>query len=134
MLKLDLNFLHLADAATVDAVGKVSILGIFERIFFKKKPGKILKFTVVGNIDFSGKIDKPVNIEIKFFDSKKKELKTKNPFSFNLNVPESKKEGKLGFVADIINLTFKEFGKHSLVVYVDKKELGKKEFIVEKKQ
>ena len=42
-----INFLHLCDAATIDGSGKLNIIGIFNKIYLKEIPSKILKFAAV---------------------------------------------------------------------------------------
>ncbi|QQG40884.1 MAG: hypothetical protein HYV37_00995 [Candidatus Levyibacteriota bacterium] len=136
MEKLKLNFLHLCDAASVDNLGKISILGIFSRVFLPKVPSKFLKFTVVGNVSFIKTEKNPTKIQIKIFDANKKELQLASPLFVEFSMPANatKNEGDVNFIFDIGNLDFKTFGKYSLIIYVDGKDIESKSFIVEERK
>lgn len=136
MKKFKLNFLHLADGATIDSLGKVSIFGIFGKIFLAKVPSKFLKFTLVGNISFAREAKSPIKVEIRVLDKKGKTLEIKPPIVLNFSIPEPKmkKGGDAGFIVDIGNLEFKSFGKYEVVVYADRNKVGSKSFTVEKRK
>lgn len=128
-----MNFLHLCDAASIDNFGKISILGIFTKMFLPKVPSKFLKFTVVGNLVF-GKLPKTkLTIEIKILGPSKQEVKIKPPITLEFSIPESSKEkgGDVNLILDLGNLEFTNFGEHNLILYVDKAEIGRKNFLVD---
>ena len=135
MDKIKLNFLHLCDAASVDNLGKINILGIFTKVFLPKVPSKFLKFTVVGNISFGKVSDKKHKVQIKIFDQKKDEVEIAPPIALDIMLPEKDKEKNwdVNIVLDLGNIEFKSFGKYSLIVYGDRKELGNRSFLVEEK-
>ncbi|MBL7159618.1 hypothetical protein ISS85_04020 [Candidatus Microgenomates bacterium] len=135
MNQLKLNYLHLADGASPDQLGKLSIYGIFERVILNKVPGKLLKFVAVGNLKFGKGIGEKINLKIKITDPSKQDLTMKEPItaSFPVDAKKNKEGGRIGFVIEIGNLEFKMTGEYQIVVYANKKKVGIKKLIVTKK-
>jgi len=133
MKKFKLEYLHIADGASIDQRGKLSIYGIFEKVNLRKIPGKLLKFVITGSVFFKKSVGENINFKIKILDSEKKELRIK-PISIKVPINEkaSKKGGKIGFTVEIGNLEFKMPGKHQIVVYANKEKVGIKEMIIER--
>jgi hypothetical protein len=132
MDSIKLNFLHLCDAASVDGLGKINILGIFTKIYLQKVPSKFLKFTIVGNISFQKLSEPKVKIEIKIFDQNKIEVQIAS-LEFKALGKGKNNSGDINIVLDLGNIEFKSFGKYSLIVYADGKELGNRPFLVEER-
>ncbi len=135
MDNIKLNFLHLCDAASVDNLGKINILGIFTKVFLPKVPSKFLKFTIVGNISFGKLSGTKLKIQIKIFDQKKDGVEIAPPIALDIMLPEKDKDkgGDVNIVLDLGNIEFKSFGKYNLVVYANYKELGNRSFLVEER-
>lgn len=135
MDNIKLNFLHLCDAASVDNLGKINILGIFTKIYLQKIPSKFLKFTIVGNISFHNLSESKLKIEIKIFDQNKIEVQVASPIVLEFNAPEKGKNNSrdINIVLDLGNTEFKSLGKYSLIVYAHGKEIGKRTFLVEER-
>lgn len=136
MDNIKLNFLHLCDAANVDSLGKINILGIFTKIFLPKVPSKFLKFTIVGNISFKQLSGSRLKIEIKIFDQKKHELEIAQTIVLNLLTPEREDQDSrdINIVLDLGNIEFKGFGKYNLVIFTNGKEIGNRSFLVEERK
>lgn len=132
---IKLNFLHLCDAANVDNLGKINILGIFTKIYLQKVPSKFLKFTIVGNISFGKLSGTKLKVQIKILDEKNAEVEIAQPIALDIIVPEKNKDKSLdvNIVLDFGNIEFKSFGKYNVIVYSDGKELGNRTFLVEEK-
>lgn len=135
MSNIKLNFLHLCDAASVDSLGKINILGIFTKIYLQKVPSKFLKFTIVGNISFQKLSESKLKIEIKIFDQNKIEVQIAPPIALEFKAPEKGKNnsGDINIVLDLGNIEFKSFGKYSLIVYANGKKKGNRSFLVEER-
>lgn len=136
MRDIKINYLHFCDAANVDSLGKVSILGIFGRIFLQSVPGKFPKFTIIFNLGFKN-LDKTNNkIELKLFGPNKEELEIKPSIAldFMVNEADLKKEGDINLILEIVNLEFKSFGKHNLTIYLNREEIGTKPLLVEERK
>lgn len=126
------RYIHLAEAASLDGSGKLTILGIFENINFKKLPGTYLKFTVVGNVSFT-KIDKDkATVEVQIIDPENKKIITDTPIQFTIELDEKNKNksGNIGIIADIGNMQFTKEGKHQVVIMVNQNEVGREEFTI----
>lgn len=134
MEKFQLDYLHIADSASIDQFGKVSIYGIFEKIILEKIPGKLLKFVIVGSIKFGRKIGENINLKVKIVNPNGKELRMK-PISVNFPIKEeaNKKGGRIGFTIEVGNLEFKKIGKYKVILYVNKKKIEVKRLTVVKR-
>ncbi len=135
MKDIKINYLHFCEAANVDSLGKVSVLGIFGKIFLQSVPGKFRKFTIIFNVGFKN-LDKTNNrIELRFFDPNKKELEIKPAIALNFMVNEAdlKKEGDINLILEIVNLEFKSFGKHNVTMYLNGEEIESKPLLVEER-
>jgi len=134
MKDVKLNFIHLCDAASIDSSGKLSILGIFSKIFLARVPGKFPKFTIVCSLSFKNLKDKKGKIRLKIFNSKKEEVKINPPIEFEFNVAnESIKEvTDLNLILDVMNIEFLAFGNHKVVVYLYDNMIDETLFNVEK--
>ena len=136
MKDIKINYLHFCDAANVDSLGKVSILGIFGKIYLQSVPSKFPKFTIIFNIGFKN-LDKTSNkIELKLFGPNKEELEIKPPIAldFMVNETDLKKEGDINLILEIVNLEFKSFGKHNVAIYLNGEEIGSKPLLVEERK
>lgn len=136
MKRFKLKYLHLADGATIDQLGKTTIFGIFEKISLNKVPGSVLKFSIVGSISLIAEVKKPLLVMIRVFDEDKKELKINPPIVLNFPFPQTKKEKekKIAFIVDIGNLKLNNIGKYKVAVYVNKEEVGSTSFTVEQRK
>lgn len=136
MKDIKVNYLHFCDAANVDSLGKVSILGIFDKIFLKSIPDKFPKFTIIFNLSLKN-LDKINNkIELKIFGPKKEELEIKPSITLDLTIKEEdlKKEGNVNLIIEIAKLEFKNFGKHNVIIYLNSEEVGNKLLSVEERK
>jgi len=136
MENVKLNFLHLCDAANIDQLGKINILGIFTKIILLKIPSKLLKFTIVGNVVFQKLSNPKIKIEIKILGPNNQIVETKTPIVMEFVIPETTKEkkGDINIILDLVNLEFTNFGKHYVVVYTNEIEIGRKIFLVEERK
>lgn len=136
MSSFEIDYIHLADAASVDGFGKVNVLGIFDKFILDKVPVKHLKFTIVLKLLFIEVKDTEINLEIKFNDPDSKTLKIKSPIQLKFVIPEEKKgkNGELNLILDVGNLEFTQFGRHKLKILVQGKLLVEKPFLVEERK
>lgn len=136
MKDIKINYLHFCDAANIDSLGKVSILGIFGRIFLQNVPSKFPKITIVFNLSFNN-LEKTNNkIELKIYGQNKEELEIKPPIAldFMVNEADLKKEGDVNLILEIANLEFKNFGKHNFVIYLNGEEIGNKPLLIDERK
>lgn len=136
MESVKLNYLHLCDAANIDSNGKLSMLGIFSRIFLPSVPNKFRKFTIVCSLTINSLSKEKESIQLKFLDSKNKELNLNKPIKFDINIKKDnlKKDAVVNLLLDISNLEFSTFGKHSLNVLLNEKKIGETSLVVEERK
>lgn len=136
MKQVTLNFLHFCDAANIDSVGKLSILGIFSKIYIGTVPSKFPRFSIVFNLGFKNLEQIKNKIEVKIFDPDKKEISLQQPITVEFIVKEEdmKKEGDMNLILEIANIEFKTFGTHVVHTYHNGDEIGSKSFLVEERK
>ena len=132
MEKFKLDYLHIADGASPDQLGKLSIYGIFEKVILGKIPGKLLKFVIVGSLKFGKNVGEKINLKIKIVGPNKHGLETTKPVSQDFLIDEKKnrKGGKMAFIIEIGNLEFKKAGEYRIAIYANKNKIGLKKIIV----
>lgn len=136
MKNAKINFIHFCEAASVDSLNKLSILGIFNRIFLPTVPNKFPKITIVISLSVFDISENGNQIKIQILDPQKKELVQKKPIVADFKIPkENIKEGKaeLNLILEIVNVEFKIFGSHYVKILFDNEEIENKELKVERK-
>ena len=131
-----LNFLHFCDAANIDSVGKLSILGIFSKIYLTGVPGKFPRFSIVFNLGFKNLEQIKNKVTVKIFNPDKKEIYLLQPITIEFMIKEEdmKKEGDMNLILEIANIEFKAFGIHTVAIYLNSNEIGNKFFLVEERK
>lgn len=123
---MKLNFLHFADYAFLTDMGKIGIVGIFDRVGSKEFPTTQQTMFVVGQV---GNIGNEQELLLSITKGKEKVLD-------NLvvgNIAQAASPMKTyNFLININNLLFPEPGTYDFVVNSDGKEIGAAPLIVEK--
>ena len=128
-----IRFIHLCDAASVDSLRKLSILGIFDRIYLTEVPKKFPKFTVVLDMDIRKYEKKQYIFEITVVGPKD-DLPIK-PVEIKFNLPDKESlsdRPHMNMILELRDVEFTSYGHHAVSVRVDGQVIGKKEFTVEK--
>lgn len=134
MQQYKIEYLLLADAASVDSFGKLNVLGIFQNIFLSKVPGAILKFVFICSVSTTN-LSNPFKISIKIKDKDNRPVDTKSPLNFDFKPQEGNKDNRVNLIIELINLQFNSFGKYEIEVFIDDKKLGSSFLeVLEKKQ
>src|SRR6266852_784887 len=81
MEEATINFLHLCDAANIDSMGKISILGIFGKIFVPDLTRTPVKFTIVLSLAIKDLDPASSMVQIKIFGPDSEELRTQEPIA-----------------------------------------------------
>jgi hypothetical protein len=133
MKEATINFLHLCDAANIDSMGKISILGIFGKIFVPDLASTLVKFTIVLSLAIKDLDPASSMIQIKIYGPDSEELRTQEPIAVDLATERVilEKGRDVNLFLDITNFTFRQFGEHVLKVYLNKEEIGNHTFIVQ---
>jgi hypothetical protein len=125
MDNLKLDFLALCDFAMTSAEGKLSIIGIFDRMFVRDVPSSFLRFFIVAIV--RGESDSTVKITYLVKTPSKKEAL--NPKEIMVKIGSS---GKANLTVDVANFPLPEVGEYQLIIKADGKELGSTLFYVSK--
>jgi hypothetical protein len=132
MEEATINFLHLCDAANIDSLGKISILGIFGKIFVPDLASTLVKFTIVVSLTIQDLGTAGRWVTIKIFGPDGEELRTREPIAVDLETEHVilEKGRDVNLFLDITSFTFRDFGEHVLKVYFNDEEIGNQIFIV----
>lgn len=122
MEQYKVDYLLLADAASVDSFGKLNALGIFQNIFLAKVPGSILKFVLICSIALENP-NISLDVEIKIKDSEGGYIEVNPRLSFSFKPQEGNKDKRINLMIDIINLKFQMFGQYEIEVFADNKKI-----------
>lgn len=125
MKKLELKLLVLCDLASVSREGKLSIIGIFDRIFANKIPSSFIRLFVVATIEGEPSVDYQIKLNIQ--DPQGKEILPPKFLKVRLGG-----NGRSNLITDIVNMPLPEFGEYTLSLKSDDKELGNTIFWVSK--
>lgn len=132
MKRFEKNFVILCDEAFLGEAGKVSIIGIFERIFADKMPAVHLKSVLVGNFNVNDNKTSEANVKIDLVDIEGNTVGLSIP-NIKLNIPlSSSKIRRVGFIYALGNLKFEKYGVYKFLVTIDSEIVGEYMFEVQK--
>ena len=123
---MKLSYLHFADYAFLTDLGKISMIGIFERIQAKSFPTTHGSMFVVGQV---GDIAKEKELSLKI--SKGHQVFLENQFVTNL--PDVVNPLRTyNFVIGLHNFVFPEAGVYDFTIATDGREIDTKKLVIEK--
>lgn len=113
----------LCDAAT-DTMGKLNVLGAFDRVFLKHVPGVYQACTVALRVRFEREETGAHQFEIKFIDQDGKDIV--NPLSGQVDVSfgSDAHSGAMNFVLNMVRVPFAYYGDYRLDLRFDGKIVG----------
>lgn len=115
----------LCDFAQTSQEGKLSIIGIFDRIFANNVPARHSRFFIVSILKGESSSKAKVNLNIKT-PTGKFLLPTANlEITFGPN-------GKANFISDVSNIELPEIGEYQVVLLQDKTEVSSIPFFITK--
>lgn len=122
MSDLKLELLTLCDHALTSKQGKLSIIGIFDRMFVRKTPSTFARFFVVAVL--IGKPDSEHKILLSIKDPQENEVlpKTKE-IAIKLG-----NQGRSNIITDIVNMPLSITGEYTVSLSEKGKKLGEKKF------
>lgn len=124
MSDLKLEFLTLCDFAMTSSEGKLSVIGMFDRMFVTETPSSFLRFFIVAIL--TGKPDTEVKISFNIQLPSKKEVK---PKEMTIKISTG---GKINIINDVPNFPLPEVGEYKLSLKSGEKNLGSTSFFVSK--
>lgn len=122
VLKLEIDLALTADAATIDATGKLNLLGVFDRIAVNRFPARHARLClVVRFLGWAGDAGKH-QLRIRLTDPKNEELMSLDGELAVAPGRESLESGiRVPHVLNLDGLVFKEAGVHNFEIIVDGK-------------
>lgn len=126
-----LNFIHICDYASISIGGKINVLGIFENIFSNSLEFTHSQLYIVTNVS----IEKSGNFKqiIKII-KEKDNSEIAGPIEFNItqNIAEGGKIPSVGFIAQLNNIKFTDFGNYKVQLFINEEKIGEKVFTTTK--
>lgn len=115
-MSLKLQLIAFADYATIAQDGKLSIMGIFDRVGINQFPGGLPRAFFVAIV--KGEVDKSYKVNVKG------EMKNETIFpAINLDIRTSD-NGQANILMDFANLGFPKEGKYEFGIYEGKEKIG----------
>lgn len=122
MADVKLELLTLCDHALTSKEGKLSIIGIFDRMFVKKTPTTFARFFVVAV--FTGKPESQHKIALSIKDPQGKEvLPSTKEIAIKLG-----SQGRSNIITDIVNMPLSMTGDYTVTLSEKGQKLGEKKF------
>lgn len=112
-----LKFLAFCDVANVSREGKLSIIGIFDRIFAAKVPSSFIRLFIVAI--FEGKPGSEAKIKLEIADPTGKPVLPPKDLAFRFGT-----NGKANLITDLVHLPLPVFGQYKISVSANGKKLG----------
>ena len=125
MSDVKLEFLTLCDFAMTSSEGKLSIVGIFDRMFVSQTPAKFSRFFTVAIL--SGKPNSEAKISFTIQIPSKKELPGPKEMIIKFG-----SGGRTNLITDVANFPLPEIGEYKLFILANGKSLGSNSFFVSK--
>ena len=122
MKNIKLNFLHVCENVLISQDGKISVIGVFNRLLTKGWPAIHPKFSVVTNISTS--LEEYIEVVEIISPENKTIAKAKNKIIIN------KKGQSSNFVADFTNIVFPIEGKYKIRVSVNDKIISEDNYYI----
>jgi hypothetical protein len=117
MKKLELKLLTLCDFAMVSQEGKLSVIGMFDRIFTKKIPSSFVRSFVVAIVE--GEPNNEYEIEFNIQGADGKSILPSKTLKIKLG-----NSGRSNLITDLVNMPLPNFGEYTLSLRSESKPLG----------
>lgn len=127
MSKLNLNLLTICDLAMISQEGKLSIIGIFDRMFVRELPSSIARFFVVALVTGKPGVEYKISLQIK--SPSGKDLIPTKELSI---VPGENSQNNI--LTEAVNLPLTELGEYKISLKHNDEKLGETQFVVMKVQ
>jgi len=119
---MNIEVFSLCDAATVDAVGKLNVLGAFDTIWSANMPTIYPQCAIALRIRFEN-IEKGAHkVAVNFVDLDGKHIIPGANGMININSPEDQRSSSANMVFNIQMLKLEKYGEYSIDVAVDSRK------------
>ena len=131
---MQVEVFSLCDAATVDAVGKLNVLGAFDTIWSGKMPVVYPQLALALRIRFENIEKGEHRVSVNFVDLDGKHIIPAANGVININFPDEQRSGSANLVFNIQMLKLERQGEYAIDLAVDgKKEASLPLFVRERK-
>lgn len=118
---MEARLLLLADFANVDGVGKLNVIGSFNRIFSQQFPSRHPSMYLVVRIAADlGEFNQERNLAVILFDEDGQEKWKTPPIPFKISMPVGGGTGEFNAVINIQMMPFEKPGRYEFRVSVDR--------------
>ena len=126
-----LRYAFLADAVTIDSSGKVTAVGIFDRIFAAQFPSLHRDMTIVAFFEGASHEQGEHKATFELRDDKANQLGIMT-VGINLDQPGvANGSVRVGVVGKLQDIPFRNSGPYEFVIFVDERFMGRIPFLVQ---
>jgi hypothetical protein len=129
--KMEVEVFTLCDAAA-DYQGRLSILGVFDRIFATTLPATHAQCSVAVRIRFKKVEAGNHNLTLHIIDYDGNMVIPPLTGQFQIQLPDKEPQGAINLVLNLQGLIFKSYGKYDVNLAIDGREIGSIPFSVSK--
>lgn len=132
---MNIEVFSLCDAATVDAAGKLNVLGAFDTIWSGKMPAVYPQCAIALRIRFEGLERGEHRVIVNFVNVDGKHIIPSAQGTSNIQFPDSQRSQSANLVLNLQMLKLENYGEYSIDLTVDgKNEASLPLFVRERKQ
>lgn len=124
----------LCDAATVDAAGKLNVLGAFDTIWSGAMPVVYPQCAIALRIRFEGLERGEHRVTVNFVNLDGRHIIPTANGAININFPDEQRSGSANLVLNLQMLKLESFGEYSIDLAVDGRNEGSLPLFVRAKQ
>lgn len=131
---MNIEVFSLCDAATIDAAGKLNVLGAFDTIWAGKLPAVYPQCSIALRIRFENIERGAHRVSVNFVDLDGKHIIPSTDGTININFSGEQRSGSANLVFNLQMLKLENYGEYSIDLAVDgRKEASLPVFILLKK-
>jgi hypothetical protein len=116
---MQVEVFSLCDAATVDSVGKLNVLGAFDTIWAAKLPTFYPQCAIALRLRFEGLERGEHQVAVSFVDMDGKHIIPSANGAISINFPDDQRSGSANLVLNLQMLGLPQYGEYSIDVTVD---------------
>jgi hypothetical protein len=116
---MNIEVFSLCDAATVDAAGKLNVLGAFDTIWSNKMPAVYPQCAIALRIRFQSLERGEHRVAVNFVNVDGKHIVPSANGTVNINFPDEQRSGSANLVLNLQMLKLENYGEYSIDLAVD---------------
>lgn len=119
---MHIEVFSLCDAATIDAAGKLNVLGAFDTIWSGKMPVVYPQCAIALRIRFENIERGAHKVSVNFVDLDGKHIISPANGTININFPDEQRSGSANLVLNLQMLKLEKHGEYSIDLAVDSRK------------